>query len=288
MARRGLGKGLDALFQTYEGESENNKNVVQHGTELRINDIDPNTDQPRQHFDQESINELGKSILEHGVIQPILVKQAKDRYTIVAGERRWRAARAAGLESIPAIVLDIDDKKMLEIALIENLQREDLNPMEEAEGINNLVEGYGLTQEEVAIRLGKSRSAIANTIRLLRLPTRVRNLLSENRLSSGHARALLGLDDDKARTEVAEMIVEKGLNVRQVEALVRKHRDKKPESGHNKRAAKPTFILEIESRMEETLGTKVNIQPGKRKGVIGIEYYSNNDLERIIEMIEKI
>lgn len=286
MARRGLGKGLDALFQSYETEINDNENKTGQRTELRINDIDPNIDQPRQHFDQESINELGKSILEHGVVQPILVKQNNGRYTIIAGERRWRAARTVGLEKIPAIILDIDEKKMLEIALIENLQREDLNPIEEAEGINNLMKDYNLTQEEVASRIGKSRSAIANTLRLLRLPDEVRDLLAENSLNPGHARALLGLEEEKTIIELARLIVQEDLSVRQVENLVKKHKEKKKRSKNKTKTEKPTFIMELESRMEEALGTRVNIQPGKRKGIIGIEYYSDDDLERLIEKIE--
>jgi ParB family chromosome partitioning protein len=285
MARKGLGKGLDALFQTYENTNVDNEGRTGQGTELRINDIDPNMDQPRRHFDQESINELGKSIMEHGVVQPILVKEANGRYTIIAGERRWRAARSVGLEKIPAIILDIDDRKMLEIALIENLQREDLNPIEEAEGINNLMKEYKLTQEEVATRIGKSRSAIANTLRLLRLPDKVRRLLAENSLNPGQARALLGLEDKKTIIELAGLIVQEGLSVRQVEDLVKKHKDKGEKNKSRKTAGKPSFLLELESRMEEALGTRVNIQPGKRKGIIGIEYYSDDDLERLIEKI---
>lgn len=288
MAKKGLGKGLDALFQTYdnlESLEEEGRDLDSKVLELRLNDIDPNEEQPRRDFNLDSINELSRSIQEHGVVQPIIVKPQGGRYTIIAGERRWRAARLAGLERIPVIIRQMDDKEMLEIALIENLQREDLNPMEEAEGISSLIESYGLTQEQVAQRLGKSRPAISNSLRLLNLPKEVRKLLIEDKITTGHARALLTLDSDKKKVEVANLIVEKGLSVREVETLVK--RIKEGNKGDNKKQEKdrPSFIIELEGRMEESLGTKVTIQQGKRKGLIGIEYYNNDDLERIIEII---
>lgn len=285
MAKRGLGKGLDALFQTYDNFEDVSKDSDSKILELKIRDIDPNEDQPRRDFNKDAIYELSKSILEHGVVQPIIVKPNNDRYTIVAGERRWRAARAAGLDKIPVIIRDIDEKEMLEIALIENLQREDLNPMEEAEGINSLIESYGLTQEQVANRLGKSRPAISNSLRLLKLPTKIRTLLIENKITTGHARALLALDDDKDKVEIAKLIVEKSLSVREVESLVKRTKDNRRNNKKKAKQDKPSYIIELENRMEEILGTKVTIQQGKRKGVIGIEYYSNDDLERILEKI---
>ncbi len=285
MAKRGLGKGLDALFQTYDNFEDVSKDSDSKILELKIRDIDPNEDQPRRDFNKDAIYELSKSILEHGVVQPIIVKPNNDRYTIVAGERRWRAARAAGLDKIPVIIRDIDEKEMLEIALIDNLQREDLNPMEEAEGINSLIESYGLTQEQVANRLGKSRPAISNSLRLLKLPTKIRTLLIENKITTGHARALLALDDDKDKVEIAKLIVEKSLSVREVESLVKRTKDNRRNNKKKAKQDKPSYIIELENRMEEILGTKVTIQQGKRKGVIGIEYYSNDDLERILEKI---
>ncbi len=285
MAKRGLGKGLDALFQTYDNFEDVSKDSDSKILELKIRDIDPNEEQPRRDFNKDAIYELSKSILEHGVVQPIIVKPNNDRYTIVAGERRWRAARAAGLDKIPVIIRDIDEKEMLEIALIENLQREDLNPMEEAEGINSLIESYGLTQEQVANRLGKSRPAISNSLRLLKLPTKIRTLLIENKITTGHARALLALDDDKDKVEIAKLIVEKSLSVREVESLVKRTKDNRRNNKKKAKQDKPSYIIELENRMEEILGTKVTIQQGKRKGVIGIEYYSNDDLERILEKI---
>lgn len=283
MTKRGLGKGLDALFQTYDSfDEEVDKN--DQVTEMKILDIDPNIDQPRRNFNQESIQELSRSILEHGVVQPIIVKPFNGRYIIIAGERRWRAARAAGLDKIPVIIRDLDDKEMLEIALIENLQREDLNPMEEAEGIYNLIETYQLNQEQVAKRLGKSRPAISNALRLLNLPREIKRLLEENAISTGHARALLGLNNDKEKIEIAKLIVDKGLSVRETENLIKRLKSEKEGNTKSIPKNKPTFILEIENRMEESLGTRVTIQQGKKKGIIEIEYYSNDDLERIIDM----
>ncbi|MFY9595054.1 MAG: ParB/RepB/Spo0J family partition protein [Caldicoprobacterales bacterium] len=291
MKKRGLGKGLDALFQSYDsfestedtGSSETLEGRV---LELSIYDIDPNPDQPRRNFEQDSIQDLSQSIMEHGVVQPIIVKPSeKDRYTIIAGERRWRAARAAGLNKIPAIVKDIDEKEMLELALIENLQREDLNPIEEAEGIHSLIDNYGLTQEQVAKRLGKSRPSITNALRLLRLPKQVRNLLEEGKITTGHARALLALNNQTKIMELAELIVEKNLSVRETENLIKNIKENRRLKKKSKTIEKPSFIMELESRMEESLGTKVTIQQGKKKGVIEIEYYGNDDLERIIKKI---
>lgn len=284
MTKRGLGKGLDALFQAYDNKESVDASKDQV-LEVKIHDIDPNIGQPRKNFDSVSIEELSKSIEEHGIVQPIIVRPSNGRYTIIAGERRWRAARLAGLDKVPIIIRDIDEKEMLEIALIENLQREDLNPMEEAEGINSLIQAYGLTQEQVAQRLGKSRPAIANSLRLLNLPKEVKTMLETNLISSGHARALLGLDSDSKKVEIAKLIVEKGLSVRETENLIKKIKTNKDNQKTAKTTEKPSYILELENKMEESLGTKVTIQQGKKKGVIEIEYYSNDDLERIIDMI---
>ncbi|HZJ83561.1 MAG TPA: ParB/RepB/Spo0J family partition protein [Clostridia bacterium] len=285
MSKRGLGKGLDALFQNYENPDVNNEELKEQILKLKIHEIDPNKGQPRTNFEIQSIHELSKSILEHGVVQPIIVKPHENRYTIVAGERRWRAARAAGLNEIPAIVRELNDVQVLEIALIENLQREDLNPMEESQGINNLIKSYGLTQEQVAQRLGKSRPAISNSLRLMNLPSKVRALVEANKLTAGHARALLGLDKDEKMVEIAQIIVEKRLSVRESERLIKRIKDNKDGVKETKSKEKPSFIIELEGRMEESLGTKVSIQQGKKKGIIEIEYYSNDDLDRIIEMI---
>lgn len=284
MAKRGLGKGLDALFQSYEEEilyKSEDQEVIK---EIRIQDIDPNKNQPRKEFDTESIDDLVNSIKEHGVIQPILLKPNNGRYTIIAGERRWRAARQAGLQKIPAIIKDVDKNEMLMIALVENLQREDLNPIEEAEAIKQLMEGCDLTQEQVAQKIGKSRPVIANALRLLTLSPNIQAYVRDNKLTTGHARALLGIEDPEEREKIARLIIENELSVRETEKLIKRLRD-----GDEKKvkqiAEKPSYIVEIENKLEESLGTKVLITQGKKKGVIEIEYYNYDDLERIMDRI---
>lgn len=285
MAKRGLGKGLDALFQTYEDyEPAEDKDYEGQILELRLYDIDPNEDQPRKDFDESSLEELSKSIMEHGVVQPIIVQPKEGRYTIVAGERRWRAARLAGLDRIPAIVRSMDERELLEIALIENLQREDLNPMEEAEGIDNLMKNYGLTQDQVAKRLGKSRPAIANSLRLLKLPSEVRKIIEEGTVTSGHGRALLGLSTKEEILKATNLIIQNDLSVRETENLIKNMKKAGSQRPKPKAVEKPSYLLDIENKMEESLGTRVTIQSGKKKGVIEIEYYSDDDLERIIGM----
>lgn len=279
--KKGLGKGLDALFESYREEigAKQDDSLVQ---EIKINDIDPNPDQPRKQFDEENIKELADSIRVHGVVQPVIVRPSGSRYMLVAGERRWRASRAANKTTIPAIVLDLNEKEALEISLIENLQREDLNPIEEAKGIQEMIDRLNLTQEEAAERLGKSRPAVANALRLLQLSEMIQELLYENKISAGHARALLSVSDEKKRDEIANLIIKKNLSVRETEKLIQNLNSKKKKP---KIKQKPSYILEIESEMEESLGTRVQINPGKKKGIIEIEYYSNDDLERIIEIV---
>ena len=281
--KKGLGRGLDALFESYKeetGMTNYEKALVQ---EIRITDIDPNPDQPRKQFDEEGIQELAESIKVHGVVQPIIVKQTEDRYMIIAGERRWRAARAAGNVSIPAIMMNLNEEQIIEIGLIENLQREDLNPIEEAQGIKKLVDKLNLTQEEAAERLGRSRPAVANALRLLNLSGRIQEYLLENRLTAGHARTLLSIGDEKLREEAAKKIIEKDLNVRDTEKLIKNLNAENKKSKKGKE--KPSYITEIEAGLEESLGTKVQIIPGAKKGIIEIEYYSNEDLERIIDRV---
>jgi len=286
MVKKGLGKGLDALFQSVEDDSriaEYIRNEILK--EIRISDIDQNINQPRKSFDDQSLNELADSIRQHGVLSPIIVKSNGARYQLVAGERRWRAARLAGLKVIPAIIKDSDKAQSMEIALTENLQREDLNSIEEAEGIRQLMEFMGLTQEQVAQRLGRSRPAVANALRLLTLPDEFRNMILKDELSPGHARALLAIDDEKSRATIAKKTIEAGLNVRQLEDLVKKHKQMKNEK--KPRSAKPAALSVIEAALEEYLGTKVEILYGRKKGTIHIEYYDDSDLERIIEMLIK-
>ena len=280
--KKGLGRGLDALFESYKEGTEVSTNKDFKVQDLKITEIDPNPEQPRRQFDDIKINELAEYIKVHGVVQPIIVKPLGSRYMIVAGERRWRAARAAGKTEIPAIVMDLDEKRLLEISLIENLQREDLNPIEEAKGIQVLLDRLGLTQEEAAERLGKSRPAVANALRLLNLSEDIQRLVYENKLSVGHARALLAVKDEKLRKEIAAKIIEKELSVRETERLIQNLSKEKQRS---KEKVKPSYLLEIEAGLEESLGTRVQVIPGKKKGIIAIEYYSNDDLERIIDKV---
>ncbi len=281
--KKGLGRGLDALFESYgaDPKADDERSGVK---KIKITAIDPNPYQPRKIFDEQKIQELAGSIKQHGIVQPIAVKRQGDRYMIIAGERRWRAARAAGLSEIPAVIMDLSEKEIIEVALIENLQREDLNPIEEAQGIKLLIEQYKLTQEEVADRLGRSRPAIANTLRLLNLSPQIQDHLISGKLTEGHARALLGISDPKLRDQVAQRVLERGLNVRETEQLIKKIIGQKKTQKKSK-PEKPVYLMELEMNLEEALGTRVQINPGKKKGIIEIEYYGDDDLERILEKL---
>lgn len=253
---------------------------------LSISDIEPNRDQPRKQFDDASLKELADSIAEHGVIQPLLVRPIGGGiYQIVAGERRWRASRLAGLTEVPAVVRELSDSETMEIALVENLQREDLDPIEEAEGIAQLIETYSLTQEAAAQKLGKSRPAVANALRLLHLPQPVREMIRQGKLTQGHARALLSLDDPDAILSAAQEIAEKGLSVREAENLAKepKSKPKKPA----KTARRPVFIEEAQLALTEYFGRPVKLSGGT-KGKIELEYYSEEDLAELTRKLEKL
>jgi len=278
MNKKALGKGLGALISFSEADDTGIK-------EIRINMIEPNLNQPRKNFDDEKIAQLAESIRQHGVVQPIIVKKDGDIYRIVAGERRWRAARLAGLDTIPAIIKDLSNRQVMEIALIENLQREDLNPIEEAEAYQRLTDEYNMTQEEIANVIGKSRSAIANSLRLLNLDGKVRELIISGDISSGHGRALLALEDGELQLKAAKEIIEKNLNVRDTEKLVKRYLAKKPVK---KKSSFSQELSEIEERFKNIFGTKVVLKDNNKKGKIIIEYYSYEELERIRELIEKI
>jgi ParB family chromosome partitioning protein len=278
--KKALGKGLGALLSvdTQDGEIK----------ELKINEIEPNLDQPRKDFDEESLRQLADSIAVHGIIQPILVRREGMSYKIVAGERRWRAARMAGIETVPAIVKEYSDNELLEVALIENLQREDLNPLEEAEAYKRLIEEYGLTQEQIANVIGKSRPSIANSLRLNKLHDEVKKLLRENLITEGHARALLSIEDPDSQIKAAEIIISKGLSVRETERYV-KNLEKDIEKQKIKKADDIAIeIKSIEDRLKNILGTKVKLQHGKNKGKIVIDYYSNDDLDRILNLLNRL
>lgn len=275
MAKKGgLGKRLNAIY--LENESESGSGAVY----LKIEDIEPNREQPRTEFDEDALMQLSDSIREHGVLQPILVRPVfGGGYQIVAGERRYRASRIAGLTEIPAIIRELDDLQTMEIALIENLQRENLNPVEEALGYRTLMETHGLTQEEVATAVGKSRPVVANALRILKLPEYVQALVSEGKLSAGHARALAGLEDAEVICALAEEIVERGLSVRETEKLVKLQTENKQKK-KTERVAKPHYYAEVEMAMTENLGRKVTVSKAKggKGGVLQIEFYSDEEL----------
>lgn len=260
--------------------------------EVDINKITPNPKQPRNKFDDATLMELADSIKEVGVLQPITVKKNGDFYIIIAGERRWRAARIAGLEKIPAIEKDLDGLKILEAALIENVQREDLNPMEEAYTYKRLSEEYSLSQEQIAKKVGKSRTVVANAIRLLNLDERVQTFIKENRISNGHGRALIPLDKEQ-QFELAERIIDEGLSVRQIEELVKEIQNPQPEEEKKTEktiAPNPELAracVEIAKDLKSIFGTKVTIKNGKKKGKIEIEYYSPDELDRIVGLMKK-
>lgn len=282
---RGLGRGLEALLPDAE---EALSSGVQ---EISLGDIDPNPDQPRRTFSEESIAQLAQSIREQGVLQPILVTpQNGGRYRIVAGERRWRASRAAGLDKVPVIVRDLDVIQQMEIALIENLQREDLNPIEVAQGIRSLMQQCGYTQETVANRLSKSRPAVANLLRLLTLPEEVIELVRQGSLSAGHARVLAGLDDNARKLALAKETIEQGYSVRQLEALAAaaKAEPEKQPAPKPKKAALPAELTELESRIREAMGVRATLTGTVKKGKIVLQYYSQDELEHLNDLLLRL
>ncbi len=282
MSRKfGLGKGLDSLLP-----AESEEAPIQTD-KISINQLRPNKDQPRKHFDDRKLTELTESIKEHGIIQPILVMKATSGrdYIIVAGERRWRAAKQAGLKEVPVVFMDVDDKKLLEVSLIENIQREDLNPVEEAFAFKKLMEDYDMTQEVISARVGKSRVAITNTIRLLNLDERVLEYLKEGVITEGHGRALLALPAGDLQLKVCQKAIDEGLSVRALESYIKNH--DKMKDLRNKEKKKDIFLQDLEEKIAGILGTRVTFKPKtKTKGKIEIEYYSNEDLERILDVFK--
>lgn len=292
----GLGRGLDALFADVpvkEPTAEKNQNEkisaddrdrVQY---IKIHDIMPNANQPRKTFNEEKIGELADSIKEHGIIQPIVVRKREKGYEIVAGERRWRAAIKAELSQVPCLVRELNDEQNMLIAIIENMQREDLNPIEEAEGLRQMSETFGMTQEQISKSLGKSRPYITNSMRLLKLPDYIRDSIAEGQLSAGHGRTLITVTDEKIRRELWQRIVSEGLSVREAEKLSSsggKHKKKKPAASKKK----IPDVLRVEAELKEVLGTRVSINKKGNKGKIEIEYYSSEELERLIEMLKSL
>lgn len=311
---RGLGRGLDALFGDAEvnlstgsedgrkgggkssgrtaGGTAKSVSVREDASDsgiayIDINDIKPNTNQPRKSFDEEKLRELAASIEEHGLIQPIVLRRAKAGYEIVAGERRWRAARLIGIKELPCIIRELSDEENMLLAIIENMQREDLNPIEEAEGIEQMMDTYGLTQEQVSKSLGKSRPYIANSLRLLKLSEEVKGHVAGGTLTSGHARALAAIRDTEKQIALAERAVKEGLSVRQIEKLAQEN---KAGGSRSKAKARPknADVRRVEEDLKEIFGTRVNLNQNGRKGKIEIEFYSREELERLLELLKTL
>ena len=278
MAKRGLGSGFDSLFT-------DNSSDVQIKKTLRIAEIEPNSDQPRKTFSEEAITALAESIREHGMLQPILVRPLDTGgYQIVAGERRWRAARMLGLDEVPVNIRELSDTETMQIAIIENLQRENLNPVEEASGYNELIEKYGMTQEQVAKMVGKSRSAVANAVRLLSLPPRVLKMLENGDISAGHAKALLGFEDEEMLIAIANRAVDGGMTVRQVERLAQKSTEPADTAEKSDKRI-DNYFVEMEISLKERLGRKVKVDYGKNKGALILEFYDKEDLAALAEKL---
>lgn len=278
--KKKLGRGLGALIPKAGMPPTEKDGVMQIGTEK----IRPNPYQPRKDFNPEKLAELVNSIKEKGILEPVILRRREDHYELITGERRFRAATEAGLRTIPAIIRDANDNEMLEIALIENLQREDLNPLEEAEGYKMLIEKFSLTQEDLAKKIGRDRATIANTLRLLNLPQEIKDYISKNLLTEGHGRALLSVENPVLQLTLAKKIVKRGLSVREIESAVNRLKGEKPKL----KAQKDIHILDLEEELMELLGTKVKINHRGKRGKIEIEYYSEDEFQRILEKLRKI
>ncbi len=294
--KSGLGRGIDALFQVQvpveerrtSGAGEKERDLIAENvvTYLDIDYIKPNRFQPRKIFNDEALNELANSITTYGVIQPLIVQKQADRsYELVAGERRWRASRLAGLKKVPVIIKSFSDEENMVIAIVENLQREDLNPIEEAEGLGQIINKHGFTQEQVAKAIGKSRSYIANSLRLLNLSDNVKQAISDNKISSGHGRALLALKNKDEQERLCIEIIEKGLTVRDVEGYGASQKSKKSRPA---KKVKSPDVLKVESELKELFGTKVTIVKKGKKGTLEIDFFGDEDLNRIIDMMRSL
>ena len=283
MNRKALGKGIEALIPDFDeglSQGEDSKGSLN----LLIDEVFPNRLQPRKKFDDEKFNELERSIREHGVLQPVIVQKSVNGYELIVGERRWRASKKAGLKKIPAVIREVTDLESLELALIENLNRQDLNPIEEADGYERLAKDFGLTQENIAKRMGKSRESVANIMRLLKLPRQIQEDMISGRLTMGHGRALLGLKSAQEILFLRKKIVDQSLNVRETEVQVNLLKYKSEAPKKSEKAYKDIFISNLQVELERKLGTKVEIATNQKGGKVVIKYYSNDDLERIIKM----
>jgi len=289
---KGLGRGLTALFEDVPEDKTSVKKLIENEeasgesvVSLKIIDVEPNPNQPRRNFDKDALEALSESIKTHGVVSPILVQKGKKgMYTIIAGERRWRASKLADLKEIPCIVKDYSKEQVMEIALIENLQREDLNPIEEAEGYKSLMETFSFTQEQISEKVGKSRSAIANALRLNNLCDEIKALVIDKKLSQGHARTILPVTDMKLQIQIAEKIIKEDLSVRQTEKLVSDLLNEKPKKEETKKS--PSY-KNVEKQLSDIFKTKVKISSGKNKGKIEFEFYNNDDFERLLFEFKK-
>ncbi|ACO83957.1 ParB/RepB/Spo0J family partition protein [Clostridium botulinum] len=275
-----LGKGLGALIPEKPQENKDSINTIS------INLIKPNNEQPRKNFDEEKIRYLAQSIKEHGIIQPLVLKKEGKLYTIVAGERRWRAAKLIGIKKIPAVVMDLDDRSVLEISLIENIQRQDLNCIEEAQAYKNLIQEFKTTQDVLSIRIGKSRAAIANCMRLLALDKRVQQYLIDGVITEGHGRALLALKENELQYKLSQTIIDENLSVRETERIIKNIYKEKKNKNNTKDNEILPYYKDIKSKLESLFDTKVNLQNNKNKGKIEIEYYSEDDLQRILDILK--
>lgn len=293
--RKGLGKGLDSLIPENKSvkpavKSEKTEEPVKTGEQmLKINQVEPNRDQPRKHFEEDALLELADSIKQYGVLQPLLVRKRKDYYEIIAGERRWRAAKLAGVKEVPVIIKEYTEQQAVEIALIENIQRENLNPIEEAMAFKKLLTEFNLKQDEVAERVSKSRTAVTNSMRLLKLGEKVQQMIIDDMITTGHARALLAIDDEEQQYLLATKIFDEKLSVRETEKLIKSLKNPKKQV-KVVRTVENSFVYDdLAEKMKRVLGTKVSISPkGNGKGKIEIEYYSDDELERMFEMITSV
>lgn len=292
----GLGKGIDSLISNKVNTKQLNTGIVSENvgkepvSKVKLSLVEPNREQPRKKFDEEGLAELADSIKQYGIIQPLIVQDKKDYYEIIAGERRWRAAKLAGLKEVPVIIRDLTEQEVMEISLIENIQREDLNPIEEALAFKRLLEEFNLKQEEVAKRVSKSRTAVTNSMRLLKLTDEVQQMVIDGKLTTGHARCLISIEDPELQKNIALQIIEKNLSVRDTEQLMKNLQKKKEKKEKEEKDTALAAIYEnIAEQMKQILGTKVEIhQKNKNKGKIEIEYYSQYELDRLLELIKSI
>lgn len=292
--KTGLGRGLNTLIPSAPAKDTESEKILKKEEQTRseiivpILKVEPNPDQPRRQFDEDSLQELADSIKQYGILQPLIVKKHEKFYEIIAGERRWRAAKLAGLMEVPVLIRDYAENEIVEIALIENIQREDLNPIEEALAYKRLMEEFSLKQDQVAAKVSKSRASITNSLRLLKLDQRVQNLLSEEMITTGHARALLAINDPDQQYEIAMKVFDEKLSVREIEKLVKQMSKKKKETPKEENKVQEYLFANIEESLKQALGSKVNIKNRNDKGKIEIEYYSKEELDRLVDMLRTL